>query len=236
MKIELLNLILISSNKDKYEKFLLFCELKEKGLRKQSFKVLNEFIQNLKNCDFDVQKEFTIWLFDFVENSYYLYNHHVLVHQLETEILKPILEKWMEISNDDSRPYKWYAMYLNIENKMTYLKRALEIGGDSEQKVLKSIIDIYLDRLWYSFHHISEDLYLGDYDINEEQLSQVSELVKRISEKEIELQIKNANEYYRNLLDDWKSFKKENDSGFMNWCYEKGKDYEWVKSYYYKNR
>ncbi len=107
--INILTNILKNDRLDEYPLFKKFCSLKEKGLRKESFKVLSSFIDEAKTWDNHAQQNFACWLFALLETSDDI--HHILVHPLEMDLLKPLLESWMKNNPEDPRPYRWYGEY-----------------------------------------------------------------------------------------------------------------------------
>ncbi|MSO00806.1 hypothetical protein BHT95_16445 [Bacillus paralicheniformis] len=230
--VNVLTNILKNDRLDAYPLFKKFCFLKEKGLRKESFKALSAFIDEAKTWDNNVQQHFASWLFALFEESDNI--HHILVYPLEEELLKPLLERWMKSNPEDPRPYRWYGVFLNTEKRVDYLNNALRRGGSNEQLSLLTLIDINLNALWYSFHHISEDLYLGDIKEDTVLLAKSRQLNNKV---ECEQTRKNNNEalnYYQDLLNDWVMFKEERSKGFVEWCENKDRNYYWVKAYYYE--
>ncbi|WP_309244910.1 hypothetical protein [Bacillus sp. WMMC1349] len=224
--------IIESERLNEYPLFKNFCLLKEKGLRKESFKSLNSFIEEVNKWNTEEQQQFGSWLFGLFEISENI--HHVLVHPLEEKILKPLLDDWMISNHNDSRPYRWYGLFLNTEQKADYLKLAIEKGGNSEQKAILELIDLYFYYLWYSFHHISEDLYLGDIEEDKDFIDKIESLNNRMVNEQYKKGIYDDLTYYKNLLNDWIGFKNESSNGFVKWCTDNGKEYEWTKSYYYE--
>jgi hypothetical protein len=215
-----------------YRLFKDFCLFKEKGLRKEAFKSLNSFTEEAKKWDVKKQHNFVCWLFGLFEVSVDI--HHVLVYPLEENLLKPLLAEWMSLDPKDPRPYRWYGLFLNTDKTVKYLKLAIKTGGSKEQQALLKLIDIYFYSLWYSFHHISEDLYLGD--INEDKLliEKIEKLNKDVESEQHKKDVVEDLLYYKNLINDWVKFKKEqSDEGFVKWCKRNGKEYQWTNSYYY---
>jgi hypothetical protein len=78
--------VLKNDSLDEYPLFKKFCALKEKGLRKESFKALSSFIDETENWGNDKQQNFACWLFALFEVSENI--HHLLVHPLEEKLLK----------------------------------------------------------------------------------------------------------------------------------------------------
>lgn len=215
----------------KYLSFREFCSLKDKGLRKQSFVVLQTFLNEAKQWTTEKQHEFIIWLFELIEVSDNF--QHVLVHQLEEQFIKPIFKTWMD-NNNDSRPYRWFGMFLNTEYRLVYLQKAIELGGYSEQNALNKVIDLKLYSLWFSFHHISENTYLGEINEDRHLHEEIQDLMANVQDENIKAQIKVDLDYYNNLINDWEEFNIAKHDNFVEWCIERNRNYDWVKSYYYE--
>lgn len=224
--------IINSENLNDYPLFKDFCQYKEKGLRKQSLKSLNLFLQQALEWDIKKQQQFACWIFEVFEVSEDV--HQVFIHPLEEKLLKPLMEEWMDLNPEDPRLYRWYGLFLNIDKRTTYLDKALKLGGDKEQLVLLKLIDIYIDSLWYSFHHISEDLYLGNIQEDRLLLKEIEQLSEKVEKEEYKINIYQLVSYYSNLMSDWISFSSEGTVGFVQWCEDKGKAYEFTKIYYYE--
>ncbi|KMK95711.1 hypothetical protein [Rossellomorea marisflavi] len=224
--------VLKNDRLDKYPLFKKFCILKEKGLRKESFKALSSFIDEAKEWDNDKQQNFACWLFTLFEVSDNI--HHLLVHPLEENLLKPLLEEWIKKNPKEPRPYRWYGLFLQTEKQIEYLNNAIELGGKSEQLSLLKLIDINFYFLWYSFHHISEDLYLGNIEEDSILITKLQELNDKVKCQQTRKNNDDKMNYYRELLNDWMMFKKEQKKDFVKWCKSKGKNYHWTNAYYYE--
>lgn len=224
--------VLKNDRLDDYPLFKKFCVLKEKGLRKESFKALSSFIDEANKWGKDKKMNFACWLFTLFEVSDNI--HHLLVHPLEENLLKPILEEWIKNNPEEPRPYRWYGLFLQTEKCIDYLKNAIELGGRSEQLSFLKLIDINLYSLWYSFHHISEDLYLGNIEKDSILITKLQQLNDKLECQQTKKDNDEEINYYRELLNDWMIFKNEQEKDFINWCKNKGKDYHWTNAYYYE--
>lgn len=189
-----------------YPLFRKFCVLKEKGLRKESFKELSSFISEAKTWDNDKQRDFACWLFGLFEVSDNI--HQLLVHPLEENLLKPILEEWIKGNPKEPRPYRWYGLFIKTEKRIEYLNNAIKLGGKVEQLSLLKLIDMKLYSLWYSFHHISEDLYLGNIEEDSVLITELQQLNNDVECQQIRKNNDDEINYYRELLTDWMTFKK----------------------------
>lgn len=217
---------------DEYPLFKSFCVFKYRGLRKEAFKVLSTFIVEAKEWDTDKKQNFSCWLFSLFEISDNI--HHLLVHPLEENLLNPILKDWIKNNPKDPRPYRWYGLFLQTENPVEYLKQAISLGGKSEQLSLLKLISRYFDSLWYSFHHISEDLYLGDTQEDSNLIAELQQLNEMVESEQFKKNIDKEISYYKELLHDWMLFQKVQNKDFVHWCRSKGKDYHFSNAYYYE--
>lgn len=224
--------VLKSDRLNEYPLFKNFCALKEKGLRKESFKALSSFIDEAVAWRNDQQQDFACWLFTIFESSDHI--HHLLVHPLEKNLLRPILDEWIKKNPKEPRPFRWYGLFLQTEKRNEYLNNAIKLGGKNEQLALLKLIEIHFYSLWYSFHHISEDLYLGNIEEDSILITQVKQLNDQVECLQTRKNNADGINYYRELLNDWILFCNEQKHEFVNWCKSNAKDYHWTNAYYYK--
>jgi hypothetical protein len=112
------------------------------------------------------------------------------------------------LNPQDIRPYRWYGLFLHTDNQIKYLKKALELGRNNEQRIIIKLSFYYLDSIWCSSHHLKEDLYLGCIDGDKELISKVEHLVSKVKDERYKIHIQEEITYYTNLLNDWIEFKE----------------------------
>ncbi|EPE62620.1 hypothetical protein L479_00946 [Exiguobacterium sp. S17] len=147
---------------DHYPQFRKFCELKDRGFRKQALVALTPFIETVKDWDFEQRQSFVVWLFTLSESSRKDDVPDVFVYPLVTNLLEPTLIEWAERSVEDPRPYRWLGLYAFEELWHERLERAIELGGPVEQRAIEALMDHKISVLVFSFHHINENVYLGE--------------------------------------------------------------------------
>ncbi|MGE7218526.1 hypothetical protein ACQKJC_18665 [Priestia koreensis] len=229
---EIMTNVLKDERLDDYPLFKKFCQLKEKGLRKESFSYLSSFINEETGWEDKKREHFARWLFGLFEGSDHI--HHLLVYPLEENVLKPILNTWMKKDPKDSRPFRWYGLFLQTENRIEYLNKAIKLGGKSEQLALLKLINLHFDSLWFSFHHLSEDLYLGNVAEDLILIATLQLLNNNVECPQTRKTVETDINYYRELLNDWMAFESEQENDFVQWCKNRGKDYPWTTAYYYE--
>lgn len=215
-----------------YPLFRQYCVRKEQGLRKDALNVLQAFIEEMKENDFEVQREFTAWLFEWIER--FEDGHHLLVYPLVNGVIQPVFQTWENVDPMDVRPYRWQGLFVHQGEGLPHLLKALELGGSKEQRVIVQICEVYLSALWYSFHHIHEDLYLSTYEKDQERIQGIERVMMLIQDKRTRTNVQKQAVYYGQLLTDWMAFQQTETRGFMKWCAERKKPYEWVEAFYYQ--
>ncbi|KML09329.1 hypothetical protein VL07_16280 [Bacillus safensis] len=215
-----------------YPLFRQYCVRKEQGLRKDALNVLQAFIEEMKENDFEVQREFAAWLFEWIER--FEDGHNLLVYPLVNGVIQPVFQTWENVDPMDVRPYRWQGLFVHQGEGLPHLLKALELGGSKEQRVIVQICEIYLSALWYSFHHIHEDLYLSTYEKDQERIQGIESVMMLIQDKRIRTNVQKQAVYYGQLLTDWMAFQQTETRGFMKWCAERKKPYEWVEAVYYQ--
>ncbi|USD84650.1 hypothetical protein M5E02_04375 [Bacillus safensis] len=215
-----------------YPLFRQYCVRKEQGLRKDALKVLQIFIEEMKENDFEVQREFAAWLFEWIER--FEDGHQLLVYPLVNGVIQPVFQTWENVDPMDVRPYRWQGLFVHQGEGLPHLLKALELGGSKEQRVIVQICEVYLSALWYSFHHIHEDLYLSTYEKDQERIQGIESVMMLIQDKRTRTNVLKQAVYYGQLLTDWMAFQQTETRGFMKWCAERKKPYEWVEAFYYQ--
>ena len=134
-------------------KFAQYCFDREKGLRKQAFEHLNDFLESTESWTEEEKIKFVIFLLPFFEADSYA----SFPQPLSEKLIKPTLEKWRLKETADSRPFRWSGrFYHNFE----HLNKALEINPQDDQ-ARQFLLELGINSLWYSVHHLPEG-YIGD--------------------------------------------------------------------------
>lgn len=83
-----------------------FCELLEKGLRKDAFAHLESFIESAAKWSLSEKKKFVSWLYSFAyacrDDSYLL-----IPYPLRVNFLEPTLAEWIVHEPESGEPHRW---------------------------------------------------------------------------------------------------------------------------------
>lgn len=188
---------------------------KERGLRREWLVHIDRFIEEANTWNFERQRTFVSWLLSTCERESDV--SVLLIYPLKERLLKPTLKKWMKELPDDVRPYRWYGLFFNEDDRFIYLQEAITRGGRREQLAIERMIDHHLYGLWYSFHHLDEDLYLGEIEEDAESLTEAWLLIEQLDDAVFKSERITEWQKLNQTLTDWIRFRQEHTTGFMEW-------------------
>lgn len=176
---------------------------------------MDRFIEEANTWNFERQRTFVSWLLSTCEGE--TDASFLLIHPLKERLLKPTLKKWMKEMPDDVRPYRWYGLFFDEDDRFIYLQEAITRGGGQEQLAIERMIDHLLYGLWYSFHHLDEDLYLGEIDEDVATLTEAWLLIEQLDDAVLKSECINEWKKMNQTLTYWIRFRQEQTTGFMEW-------------------
>lgn len=173
------------------------------GLRKLAYKHLETFISNAKKWESKDQEEFAISLFTILDASNE--KDEVLTFSLNSFLID-ILYRWTENTPFDSRPFRWIGIYMDSSNKEDdlekSLRKAIELGGDTEQEAMIYLVSNYIHTLEFGTHEFPSG-YCGDLSECIEKLPYMLQLTNRIQNKNIKEQNIGQIQEQLHLILDW---------------------------------
>jgi len=188
---------------------------KNRGLRKEWLVHMDRFIEEANMWNFERQRTFVSWLLSTCEGE--TDASFLLIHPLKERLLKPTLKKWIKELPDDVRLYRWYGLFIDEDDRYIYLQEAITRGGRREQLAIETMIDHHLYGLWYSFHHLDEDLYLGEIKEDAATLTEAWLLIEQLEDAVLKSECINEWQKMNQTLTDWIRFEQEQTTGFMEW-------------------
>ncbi len=207
-----------------------YCFNREKGLRKEAFKHLDEFLRSAINWSLNKKIDFVKFLFPFFENVQDA-DYGPFPQPLSDKLIKPALIAWCETEKFDSNPFRWFGKYYRSEE---HLFRALEINP-SDDLARQTILNWWTYDIYYSVHHLPER-YIGepldDIKLGEKIKDQIQQLSQSELRKQWMKELEEDLELVRNYID-WKISGHPN---FEKWGQENKRytGYGLARTYYYE--
>jgi hypothetical protein len=210
-----------------YELFGKYCLQKEQGLKKLAVASIKEFVSSAKNKPAEEQKAIAEEL-----SSLGFWNgqiHQLLAHPL-VEYLKGVLEHWVSDEPDNPVPHKWLGY---IAGDISFYEKAHQLDPKDEI-CINRIAQAHLNDVDYQTHHLSESVFLGDFNDAKKSLQAAQSLIDRLTTEAIKSDMQNELDYFIRLLGCWEEYSCLGvEETFPNWCASKGKKFNlWSIVYY----
>ncbi|MGE7886983.1 hypothetical protein ACQKN7_06095 [Bacillus cereus] len=228
-------IIIHMNTNEHWHDFISYCKLLEAGLRKLAFKHLETFISNAKKWESKDQEEFAISLFTILDVSNE--KDEVLTFPLHSFLID-ILYRWTENNPFDSRPFRWIGIYMDYYNKdddiEKFLRKAIELGGDTEQEAMIYLVSDYINTLEFGTHEFPSG-YCGDLSECIERLPYILQLIDRIQNKNLKEQNIGQMQEQLHLILDWLKHTQNPVDAVRIWEKEQTKELEKSLVYYLNN-
>jgi hypothetical protein len=147
-----------------------FCELLEKGLRKDAFKHLSTFIEDAAKWPFPEKRGLVSWLYHFAnerEDSFLL-----MPQPLQKGLLEPALREWVEREPENSEPRRWIGTH-------EHLKEAVSLNPADEIARYR-LANLVFGWVGYSTHELPFG-YIGNPEEDLQMLTELESVIDGIS-------------------------------------------------------
>ncbi len=188
-----------------------YCMCREKGLRKEGFRHLGEFMQIA--APWPLAKRFA-----FVDSLYHFLERHEFVHSLIPQIMydrlvEPTLQEWIAAYPEDPAGYRWLG---GVENW-----RKAVIADANEQIARLKLIRRLIYQAYFSTHHLP-DGYIGYPSEDMMGLDEAEGLYRGLTEADPKL-LRSIGDY-RELIQSYMDYKAAGSGeGFAPWAEKNGR-------------
>lgn len=228
--IALLSVGNLASKNPKWIDYANYCIDREKGLRKQAFKHLNEFLKSTEKWILEDKIDFMKFLFPFFE-SIPDADYGPFPQPLRDRLTKPALAAWCDLEQTDSSPFRWYGKYYRSE---LHLFKALELNS-KDDIARQTILSWWTFDIYYGIHHLP-DYYIGNPQEDIELSEKIKDQINQLSTPE--LRKKWTEEFKEDLeiLTNYIEWKKSGDQDLEKWGQKNNKivSYNIGRAYYYE--
>ena len=205
-----------------------YCFAREKDLRKQAFKHLDNFLQSTLNWAMDQKIEFIKFLLSYFETVKDA-DYDAFPHPLSERLVKHTLEHWCNKENRDERPFRWYGTYYRSEE---HLFKALEFNPNDDIS-RQQLLTWWTYDIYYSIHHLPKG-YIGDPNVDLELAEKAKSHIEKLTDKSLKdnwrQELEGDLEFVRNYVE----WKKSGHPDLEQWGNENNKRVDYgTKAYYY---
>lgn len=210
-----------------------YCELREKGLRKQALASLRRFLDESAALAEERRLELAIYL---LELHWGLPEaHQFLTHPLRDEFILPTLRKAARPGNSAFRNLALLQTQLGWEEEeRNALNLALQ-HDPSDIMVRRKLASMLLNEADFAMHHLHESCFIGSEDDCRTALDKAAALLEpSVADTDVFKFFVQEHDALFAKFDDWLEYKKTaQTTSFPDWCVSMGRDYDWSLTIYY---
>ncbi len=185
-----------------------YCSLREKGLRKQAFQNLNNFISSALNWSLEKRFHFVDSLLNVLNENEDIYD--LIPQPLDSRIVQPTLLGWVKVNPDDPSGYRWLGEEDNWR-KALLLDNTEQI---SRIRLIKRLI--YCS--YFSTHHLPEG-YIGNTSEDLMGLNEAQGLLTGLLDQTLQSEFCNEINHYRDLVQSYYDYERSKESvRFETWA------------------
>ena len=208
-----------------------YCELREKGLRKQALAAVRTFLA--ETTAFPEERRLAL--------SMYLLDLHYATPEAHQFLSQPLIDGLIRLSlRKAARPgnaaFRYLALFLNESGRGKNALRVALKYTPVDVLVRKRLISRLLGEVVFAMHHLEESVFIGSEGYCLAVLDEAGRLLdptvadatifRGLWEDRVELSM---------MLGDWMEYTKKNSAlSFPEWCMAKGREYYWCAKFYYK--
>jgi hypothetical protein len=204
-----------------------YCELREKGLRRQAFAELRLFLDAVRAHEVPVQRQLALHVFEV--HCQAKRAHQFMAEPLRKEFLERVLEEWRAAEPLDPIPTRTLALLMHDQG---LLRQALDLNP-KDDAVRASLAMLLLDFVDYATHHLSEGSFIGDEAEAADVLREAAAVLEGVSDPVTVSSLRGERESLAALLDDWRQYRQAPAGTFPDWCRARGRTYGWPTTVYY---
>jgi hypothetical protein len=212
------------------ESLARYCDLREKGLRRQALVELRSFIEQTRSWDVASRREAATHILD--AHWKMPKARWFLTEPLRKQLLEPVLEEWRAAEPDNPVPTRYLAL-LRRDRKLLY--DALEMNSKDDQ--IRAMIAAQLVKfVEYATHHLAQGLFLGKETEANAALVEASTLLKEVSNPSLVQHLNDQVQRLSALLADWQEYRDAPQGSFSEWCHRQNRPHRWCSVHFYDQR
>jgi hypothetical protein len=206
---------------------------------------LGRFVNSATQWPFKQRREFVNWLCEHLANYEQSDAYGLSPHPLATQLVVPTLEEWIAIDRTDSTPCRWAGMFFSkvaygvlraglapaTFQAIGHLRDAITRNPRDEAARIR-LIELVIGDVEFNCHHLPAS-YLGSPERDLEQLAEARSLLGNVADASARTRIVAEIDHVSHLVQDWLTFCGTGETDFDRWCRSHGREYRWVRTYYY---
>lgn len=204
-----------------------YCRLRERGLRPQALQAITELIAEAAGWGDNARREFADWIYStFLRNPEV---HQLIPTPLNQQFLVPTLQQWVASESSNAIPERWLGFATGDHE---HFSNALSLDPTDDisryRLVSRDLADVD-----FQCHHMPH-YFIGDVDTAVMTLDRAKAVAADFSNPDIAPTLESEFSELYGKVCDWETFQRSGGDSFGDWCVANGRDYHWLKAYYYE--
>jgi len=204
-----------------------YCDLREKGLRRDAFVRLQAFLEQTQRLEVRVQRELALQVLEAHWKTPEA--HHFLTVPLREKFLERVLEEWRASDINDPVPLRCLAL---LRWDRDLLEQALR-ADPKDACVRVALARLFIGAVDHATHHLVEGRFLGDEAEAFAALARAASLLDGVANSPSLSSMQQVVEQLNALLCDWRQYRQTPEGSFPDWCRARGRNHEWWSIVYY---
>jgi len=207
--------------------FARYCRLREQGLRPQALQAITELIADAAGWSDKARRQFADWIY-----STSLRNpevHQLIPTTLNQRLLVPTLQLWAASEPSNATPERWLG-FASADHQ--HFSNALSLDSTDDVSRYR-LVSRDLADVDHQCHHLPQ-YFIGEIDSAITTLDRAKALAADFSNPDIASTLEEDFIELYGQVRDWQEFQASGADSFSDWCIASGRDYRWLKAYYYK--
>jgi hypothetical protein len=204
-----------------------YCKLREKGLRRQAFAALDEFLTETTRWDSSSARSRALAVLNLHLETQEA--HQFLSQPLLGRFLLPVLAAWHREGSASPEAIRWLGI-LSRDHSLVGLALERDPTDDLARRYL---VDAELSHVGYATHHLDESQFIGSESDAETAIERARELLLGASDQQLFADLSSELSTLDQMLTDWVEFRESSDESFPEWCEARGRSYSWPAKFYY---
>jgi hypothetical protein len=209
------------------ERLAAYCDLREKGLRREAFAALDAFLSESASWDVPVQRTLAVRVLDAHWNTTEV--HQFLTVPLRERFLERVLDEWRAADANDPLPARHLAL---LRRDRALLDEALRLNP-KDDVVRAAIAGLLLGFVDYASHHLVEGHFIGDENEASAALAEAASILAGADDPSSVETLNQELEKLTSLLSDWKEYQLAPEGTFSDWCRARNRHHHWPSIVYY---
>jgi hypothetical protein len=204
-----------------------YCELREKGLRREAFARLEAFLSEAASWDVPVQRSLAVHILDAHWRT--PQSHQFLTDPLRKRFIEPVLEAWRDADANHPLPARHLAL---LRRDQSLLAEALRLDP-KDDVVRAALVSMLLGFVDYATHHLVESRFIGDENESASALAEAASLLAEADDPSSVQALNQELAALTSLLSDWREYQLAPQGTFPDWCRARNRPRNWPSIVYY---